>query len=76
MNAAHTANAGAKIARLEKLYLSLDCSGYEDLLKCFKGKIKEAKTIGDLRNTKDAILKLEAKIELLEDLKRDNFKTF
>ena len=77
MNAANTVNAGAKIARLYKLLLSLDSSGYEDLLNSFKDRIREAKTLKEKRiiqrEVKEPIIKLEAKIELLNDLKRDNF---
>lgn len=77
MNAANTVNAGAKIARFHKLLLSLDPSGYEDLLNSFKDRIREAKTLKEKRiiqrEVKEPIIKLEAKIELLNDLKRDNF---
>jgi len=77
MNSANTINAGVKIARFNKLLLSFDCllEGYNDLKEGFKDTIQEAENLEQKRKIKRElrpyILKLDAKIELLNDLKRN-----
>ena len=77
MNAANTVNAGVQIARFKKLLLSYDSllNGYYDLKEGFKETIKEAESMEEKRKInkelRPYIMKLDAKIELLEDLKRN-----
>ena len=77
MNSANTINAGVKIARFNKLLLSFDSllEGYNDLKEGFKDTIQEAENLEQKRkinrDLRPYILKLDAKIELLNDLKRN-----
>ena len=77
MNAANTVNAGVQIARFKKLLLSYDSllNGYYDLKIGFKETIKEAESMEEKRKInkelRPYIMKLDAKIELLKDLKRN-----